>query len=126
VTITNAREAAPMTDQTETLIARADALGTEHGRAAGSWVIDGNTSAETAQAIVRGYEDGDPGIMDMMPSPLSGEWADGMTPARLYESLGIPDANAWSDEVCDMYEAAYAQAYWDQVIADARGFGHVA
>jgi hypothetical protein len=29
------------------------------------------------------------------------------------------------DAACDAYEQAYSQAYWDQVVSDARGFGHV-
>lgn len=56
-------------------VQEAASRGHDAGSAAGSWVIDGNTTRETALHILRGYEDGDPEIMDMMPAPLSGEWA---------------------------------------------------
>jgi hypothetical protein len=126
-------EGAPVVTEIPTndaIIARAEALGAEHGSAAGSWVIDGNTTAETAQGIVRGYEDGDPMVMDMQPAPLSGEWADSMTPQELIHELTGEEYDLHSDEfvkdaACDAYEHAYSQAYWDQVVSDARGFGHV-
>lgn len=35
-------------------------LGYRAGEAAGSWVIDGNTSRETCERILRGIEEGDP------------------------------------------------------------------
>jgi hypothetical protein len=113
-----------MTDETyDRIIADARKLGAEHGRAAGSRVIDGNTSAETARAILDGWEDCDSEIMDMMPAPLSGEWADSMTPARLMDELGIDPENVPIDvypgDLCDAYEEAYEDAYWLEVRASA-------
>jgi hypothetical protein len=58
-----------------TALDEATERGADAGRAAGSWVIDGNTSPETARNILRGIDDGDPMVMDMAPGPLSGEWA---------------------------------------------------
>jgi hypothetical protein len=119
-----------MTRTFDSILEDARKLGAEHGRAAGSWVIDGNTSTETAIWIVGGYENGDPEVMDVMPAPLSGEWADSMTPQELIHELMGEDYDLHSDEfvkdaACDAYEQAYSQAYWDQVVSDARGFGHV-
>jgi hypothetical protein len=100
-------------------------LGAEHGRAAGSWVIDGNTSRETARAILDGWEDCDPQIMDMMPAPLSGEWADSMTPARLLYELtdGVGEYVHTDDELhdaaCAAYEESFEDAYWLEVRASA-------
>lgn len=86
--------------------------GYKAGEAAGSWVIDGNTPTETAAAILRGYSDGDPEIMDMMPSPLSGEWAgEGMA-----ELLG----DDYTDEDADEYENGYQLGFWAQVVASAQ------
>lgn len=54
---------------------RAYHYGHERGVAAGSWVIDGNTSEETARNLLRGIDDGDPVVYDVLPfAPLSGEW----------------------------------------------------
>jgi hypothetical protein len=118
---------------TDKHIAAAEALGQQHGAAAGSWVIDGNTTRETARAIVQGYEDGDPGVMDMCPSPLSGEWADGMTADMVLREVCAGDGLLVSvgddfryEAISDAYEQGFSLGFWDQVIADARGFGHVA
>lgn len=42
-------------------------IGEREGQAAGSWVIDGNTTAETIRAIAQGLDDGDPAILDALP-----------------------------------------------------------
>ena len=99
---------------------QARALGAEHGRNVGSWVIDGNTTAETAARILQGYEDGDPEIMDMQPSPLSGEWADDPTPSSVLADLGVNETDESSSELLDTYEAAFSEAYWDEVIRAAK------
>lgn len=77
----------------EELKAQAHELGRQAGVAAGSWAADGNTDAEHARRVLAGIEDGDPIIMDSLPvaPDLSGEWADGMTPARLALALGLTD-----------------------------------
>lgn len=119
-----------MTSNADSIMERARRLGAEHGRNSGSWVIDGNTSAETARAIVAGYEDGDPRVMDMQPSPLSGEWADDMSPSDLMLALDLDPSAIYEDihedDICDAYEMGFSEGFWEQVIADARGFGHVA
>lgn len=84
----------------------------DRGKAAGSWVIDGNTTRETAQHIVSGYEDGDPAVLDIAPAPLSGEWAgESMTELRLDDA---------DDETLTAYEDAYGEAFWDEVLTSAR------
>lgn len=88
-------------------------LGEQAGRAAGSWVIDGNTSEETCLWILQGFEDGDPEIMDIQPSPLSGEWAGESIP-ELFDGVWPSD-----DELCD-YEAGYSQGFWAEVVEAAR------
>lgn len=54
-------------------------VGREHGAALGSWVIDGNTSRDAAQAIVNGLQMGDPTVYDQLPQLQMGEWADDPT-----------------------------------------------
>lgn len=113
---------------------RARELGAEHGRAAASWYFDGNTTAATYAATLRGIEEGDPAVYDTFPgSPLSGEYADGMTPSRLAAELGLaaPDdgiagsseelaAAELADAVCTAYEEGYHDAVADAIAAAAR------
>lgn len=71
-------------------------LGKAYGRGAGSWVIDGNTTVAAAARILKGYDDGDPEIMDLCPSA----WGNGMTPFTLAESMDLrakPLSAAWEE-----------------------------
>lgn len=91
------------------------ALGVEHALDAASWVIDGNTSQEHIARMVAMLENGDPEAYDYLPRrpDLSGEYADDMTPVRLYgEIIGYNDAGGIDDEdgettaaLCDAYES---------------------
>lgn len=86
--------------------------GYEAGQAAGSWVLDGNSSVSTAQRLIDGYDAGDPEIMDLCPAPLSGEWA-GESPVEL---LG----DDYTDDDADQYELGFEQGFWDEVLTSAR------
>jgi hypothetical protein len=100
----------------------AERLGRELGHSAGTWVIDGNTTQETARSILDGYNDGDPAVMDMAPSPLSGEWADGpFLPDVLEQITGERDyAGDDTDDLLIALEDAYSDAYWAEVIRSAQ------
>lgn len=91
--------------------------GLDHGKAAGSWVIDGNTTEDTARRILEGYDDGDPEILDMEPQPLSGEWADGLAPRDI-----VPDDmhDPSRDHLLDVFEMAFSEGFWDEVCRSAR------
>ena len=95
-------------------------LGYEAGVAAGSWVLDGNSSEADAQALLRMIEDGDP--MFEVPSPLSGEWADGWTPALVFEQADVerPDDPDAEGELLDCFEAGFCEGYEDEVVRSAR------
>lgn len=80
------------------------------GRAAGSWAAPGDPIS--AQTILTGYDDGDPEIMDMQPSPLSGEWAG--------ESLSELDLDNAPEELLNRIEEAFGEGFWDEVIRSAR------
>lgn len=90
------------------------------GENAGSWVIDGNTTESTARAILAGIEDGDPEILDHLPSPQwGGEWAGDPT----YEQLAVEYGGLTSAEADDYYgEAliAFASGVEDAVTFHAR------
>jgi hypothetical protein len=105
-------------------------LGTEHGQNAGTWVIDGNTDDEAIRRIVNGHNDGDPEILDMQPSPLSGEFADDPTPRDILAQFGIDGDDFAADEydyLLGEFEAGYSEGYWKAIVdaAAARGIGTV-
>ena len=95
----------------------AEELGRDKGHAAATWATDGYTSESTYRRLLQGIEDGDPEIMDMMPAPLSGEWAGDSISELIEQSLLDrydvvgDDRDAW----CDAYEMAFQQAYWNEL-----------
>ena len=95
-------------------ICEAFSRGRSAGRAAGSWVVDGNTKAETARYILRGIEDGDPEVMDMQPSALSGENA-GESIEELLGDLLTRRTPTTQEAIMNEYETAFQSAYWDEV-----------
>lgn len=95
--------------------------GVEDGTAAGSWVIDGNTSEESARALLQGLEDGDPAVYDSLPSaPLSGEWADGLLPRDVLGWYGVEEDDNSADEILSAYEQGWEQGVTDEVSRAAR------
>ena len=101
--------------------------GAENGRAAASWVFDGNTTTETYRAILRGIDDGDPAVLDQLPTAdLSGQMADTLTGPELVEDaagyVGLSEeaARDWFTEICDAYETGYDQAVTDELTRVAR------
>lgn len=101
------------------LATQAHDLGRERGASAGSWVIDGNTSEAEVRAIVKGYEDGDPQVMDMQPSPLSGEWADDPTIGEVLAELGVSEDDDVADDLLEAYEAGFGEGFWAEVLRSA-------
>ena len=103
------------------LIKRAHEAGYAHGEDAGSWVIDGNTSADTARYLLKGLEDGDPEVYDRLPdSPLSGEWAGDPTPASVLSDLGISENCDGADDLLNEYENAFRDGVEDEVTRAAQ------
>ncbi len=95
----------------ESMEGQAGMIGREHGRNAASWYFDGNTKGETYEAILAGIVDGDPQILDSLPSsPLSGEWADAYSLSDLADELGVSQEDDSFPDVCDAYEDAFHMA----------------
>ncbi len=82
-------------------------LGREHAIAQASWVIDGHTAHEAIVRVIALLDDGDD-IADYLPARpnLSGEWADHLTPRRLYEEITGRDAHSDATWNQDAYQAA--------------------
>lgn len=108
------------------MTAEAAAIGAFHGRNSAEWflqeTIGGHSSGSdeaTARSLLKGIEDGDPGVLDALPAPdLSGQWADGYLPQHLAEDCGLDDQqdiDEWSRleilrDLCDAYEDAFHEA----------------
>ena len=91
------------------------------GRAAGSWVIDGNTPDETCARILCGLEEGDPKILDALPELRLGEWADTPTFGDILAEEGIDlgdDLDA-ADAIEDDLWLAYSDAWYAGVVEQA-------
>jgi hypothetical protein len=103
---------------------KAYALGKEHGASAASWHLDGNTDDATYAWVLKGLAECDPAVFDTFPaSPLSGEWADGMSMSQLAEDIGYDhDGNPVEvfDGICQMYEDGYDVAVARTIEAAAR------
>lgn len=80
-------------------------LGIEHARNAASWVVDGNTPQDAIRRVVKLLDAGDD-LSDYVPREpnLSGEYADDLTPIRLYEQVTGESHNAAEDAAGLGYE----------------------
>jgi hypothetical protein len=112
------------------MVEQARKLGAEHGKAGGSWMFGSSRSGAFGRRCIQmdeGTLDGDWwDSYGPATAPLSGEWADGMTPQGLIEEVGAgwdiddPDAEIVLSALCDAYEDAYYDAWHDEVLRMAR------
>lgn len=116
-----------MTRTQEEILDDARERGAKAGHAAATWALDGNTSDATYRALVAGWEDGDPAVLNQYDwSPLSGQWAGESIPELLGDLLselgdGREDADLDNvEQVQDAYESAALDAYWDELTRVAR------
>jgi len=96
-----------------------EALGVEHARNEADWWAQYNVGgragavdvARTARTVLRGIEDGEPVVMDALPSAdLSGEWADGLTVADLLAQVdleGLDPACVVAQDLADVYVESF-------------------
>ena len=61
-----------LTEVPPPLVAKAEELGRDAGKAAASWVFDGNTPEEEYQRVLRGIEEGDPAVLGATEPPAIG------------------------------------------------------
>lgn len=108
-------------------LALARDLGSTNGRAAASWVFDGNSTDETYAAVQKALDDGDPAIDDLVtePSFRNGDYSE----RDLYSELGLDyDASPTSeqDKIADAYMEEARAAFWPAVEAAIAGHFGVA
>lgn len=103
------------------VIERAEEEGYGHGVTTGSWVLDGNSTDEAARRLLQGIEDGDPETLDALSSsPLSGEWADSLTPADVLGWFDMDEEHDAADDVLSAFEAGFSRGVVDEVERSAR------
>jgi hypothetical protein len=98
-------------------------IGVQEGTAAASWFFDGNTPDDTYRTVLAGIDNGDPAVLDTLPSAdLSGQWADGRTPdtlrADVATALGIPADTLLSGDAMTGIMDAYETAFNDTVAGE--------
>lgn len=94
-----------------------------NGKAAASWVFDGNTTRETYARFIKGLDDGDPMILDSVRTPsLSGEFADDYSEDELMSDIGwVPhDGTDLRDALAEQYNQDVSEAFWTEVERVAR------
>jgi len=97
----------------------AEDLGRDAGKAAASWMFDGNTPEDTYRAVLRGIEDGAPAVLDAYPSP--GLSADGgYTEADVARDLGLDGEDQLIPDAATAYLDAADESFWHQTERLAR------
>jgi hypothetical protein len=91
---------------------RAERLGRRAGKAAGTWAIDGNTSADAARALLRGIDEGDPAVLDAMPDPHGD---DEFSHEGVLLDLGVHPEGDDADRVLESYRVGFDSGYWAEV-----------
>lgn len=91
-------------------------LGVEHAKNAASWVLDGNAGGDHYRRLLTIMDEGDPALYDSLPREpnLSGEFADDLTPEKLFDEIvgdDECDADETLDAICDAYEQGVSDTF---------------
>ena len=115
----HARHPQPPAPAAASITAEAASLGRDAGKAAASWMFDGNTPEDAYRAVLRGIDDGDPAILDAHPVPgLSA--GGGYREADLARDLGLDGGDQLPPGAATAYLAAADQTFWDETERLAR------
>jgi hypothetical protein len=101
------------------LVAKAEELGRDAGKAAADWVFDGNTTEEAYQRVLRGIEEGDPAVLDAVEPPAIGPGA-GYDQDNLARDLGIEPGDRGLPRAASAYADAFTSAFWQETEQAAR------
>lgn len=99
-------------------------LGKERGLAAATWLLDGNSTRRQATVLLVGLLDGDPMVIDTLPSnPLSGEWAGDPTPMDIIAEVA-PDLEdpEYQQAIIEDYENGFNDGVQEGAEKEARQF----
>ena len=109
-----------LTEVPPPIVAKAEELGRDAGKAAASQVYDGNTPEEAYQRVLRGIGDGDPAVLDAVEPPAIGPAA-GYTEDDLARDLGIDPRDRALPRAVSAYADAFTSSFWQQTERAARG-----
>jgi hypothetical protein len=95
--------------------------GIADGKAAGSWVFDGNTDRHTYEVWRKGIDDGDPAVLDQIPLPeTGGERADEPTWLDIAaDIMYVPREVVEMIDTDDMYNAyrnGFDEGVMDEIV----------
>ena len=108
-----------LTEVPPPVVAKAEELGRDAGKAAASQVFDGSTPDEAYQRVLRGIEDGDPAVLDPVEPPAIGPAA-GYTEDDLARDLGIDPRDRALPRAVSAYEDAFTGSFWQETERAAR------
>jgi len=115
----HARHPQPPEPAAASTTADAASLGRGAGKAAASWMFNGNTPEDAYRAVLRGIDDGDPAILDAHPAPgLSA--GGGYSGADLARDLGLDGEDQLPPGAVTAYLDAADQTFWDETERLAR------
>ena len=86
--------------------------GRDAGHAAATWAEISEANAARMAELIDNCEADE--YLPAMPD-LSGEWADGETPATLADALGIAVDDERIDSYCDAWERGADSGYWAEI-----------
>jgi hypothetical protein len=108
-----------LTEVPPPVVAKAEALGRDAGKAAASRVFDGSTPEEAYQRVLRGIEDGDPAVLDATEPPAIGPGA-GYSEDDLARDLGIDPRDRALPRAVPAYADAFTDTFWQETERAAR------
>jgi hypothetical protein len=108
-----------LTEVPPPVVARAEELGRDAGKAAATGVFDGNTPEDAYQRVLRGIEDGDPAVLDAIEPPAIGP-ASGYTADDLARDLGIDPRDRAVRRAVSAYADAFTGGFWQETERAAR------
>ena len=108
-----------LTEVPPPLVAKAEELGRDAGKAAAGRVSGGNTPEEEYQRVLRGIDDGDPAVLDATEPPAIGPAA-GYDPDDLARDLGIEPGDRALPRAVSAYADAFTGGFWQETERAAR------
>jgi hypothetical protein len=108
-----------LTEVPPPIVAAAEKLGRAAGKAAASWVFDGNTPEDAYQRVLRGIEEGDPAVLDPIEPPAIGPGA-GYDQDDLARDLGIEPVDRALPRAASAYADAFTGSFWQETERAAR------
>jgi hypothetical protein len=107
-----------LTEVPPPIVAKAEELGRDAGKAAASWVFDGNTP-DAYQRVLRGIDDGDPAVLDAIEPSAIGSAA-GYDQEDLARDLGIEPGDRALPRAVSAYGDAFTDSFWQETERTAR------